>query len=154
MNTRVFAWALFMAVFVAVLGTAAAVDEVAESVESDAAEALTTEEVPVLYLFVVDPEGGLSFDGTVASDDPINLRVSAYDATGDVHLVSVRSTREGCNQTETNMGNLSGGEEREMAGPWDEDGYVFFWTWTEHEGEVIVSSVCSVRVTAEDAADL
>ena len=48
MNTRVFAWALFMAVFVAVLGTAAAVDEVAESVESDAAEALTTEEVPVL----------------------------------------------------------------------------------------------------------
>jgi hypothetical protein len=153
MNTRVFAWALFMAVFVAALGTAAA-DEVAENVESDAAKADATEEVPVLYLFVVDPEGGLSFEGTVATDDLINLKVSAYDATGDVHLVSVRSTREGCNQTETNLGNLSGGEELELAGPWGEDGYVFFWTWTEHEGEVIVSSVCKVRITAEDVADL
>jgi len=82
------------------------------------------------------------------------LRVSAYDATEDVHLVSVRSTRVSYNQTETNLGNLSGGEELELAGPWDEDGYVFFWAWTEHEGKVVVSSVCKVYVTTEDVADL
>lgn len=153
MNTRIFDWALFLAVFVAAMGTVHA-DEAAVSIESDATEAETAEDVPVLYLFVVDPEGELSFEGTAAPEDPINLRVSAYDATEDVHLVSVRSTRVSCNQTETNLGNLSGGEELELAGPWDEDSYVFFWAWTEHEGEVAVSSVCRVYVTTEDVADL
>lgn len=153
MNERVFACLLLLAAFVAVVGTVSA-DEVAgsfesdtsEIAESDAAEAEPEEEVPVLYLFVVDPEGELSFEGTIPPDDPINLRVSAYDVTGDVHLVSVRSTREGCNQIETNLGNFSGGELLELDGPWSEGSYVFFWARTEHEGEVIVTSVCSVYV--------
>ncbi len=145
MNPRIFAWMLFLTVFVAATAIVYA-DEVAE-IESDVAEAEPAEEVPVLYLFVIDPEGELSFEGTIAPEDPITLRVSAYDATGDVHLVSVRSAREGCNQTETNLGNLSGGEQLELEGPWSEDSYVFFWAWTEHEGEVIVSSVCKVHVT-------
>lgn len=104
------------------------------------------EVMPSLFLFVVDPDGELHFGGTVESDDPITLKVSAYDAAGDVHLVSVRSLRDGCNQTETNLGNFSGGESLELDGPWDENSYVFFWVWTEHEGEVVVSSVCSVYV--------
>ncbi|HII07385.1 MAG TPA: hypothetical protein HA349_08770 [Methanotrichaceae archaeon] len=112
----------------------------------ETAEPKPAEDMTKLFLFVVDPVGELHFTGTVAPNDPINLKVSAYDAAGDVHLVSVRSLLYGCNQTETNLGNFSGGEYLELAGPWDENSRVFFWAWTEHEGEVVVSSVCSVYV--------
>jgi hypothetical protein len=147
MNKWIFASMLFLAAFVAAIGTVSA-DEVAESAESETAENVEAEPevVPKLFLFVVDPEGELHFEGTIAPYDSINLKVSAYDAAGDVRLVSVRSTREGCSQTETNLGNFSGGEHLELHGPWDENSYVFFWAWTEHEGQVIVTSVCSVYV--------
>lgn len=136
MNKRIFAWLLLLTAFVSAVGTVSA-DEVAGSFESETSEiaesesaktndAEPEEKVPVLYLFVVDPEGELHFEGKVAPDDLINLKVSAYDAAGDVHLVSVQSFREGCNQTETNLGKLSGGENLELNGPWNQNSFVFF----------------------------
>jgi len=109
MNTRIFACTVFLAVFVVAIGAVSA-DEAAHFAESNNSEAEPAEKLPVLYLFVVDPGGELSFERTIAPEDPINLKVSAYDVTGDVYLVSVRSTREGCNQTETKLGNFSGGK--------------------------------------------
>jgi hypothetical protein len=98
MNTRIVACTIFLAVFVVAVGAVSA-DEAAHFAESGKSEAEPAEKLPVLYLFVVDPEGDLSFEGKIAPEDPINLKVSAYDVMGDVYLVSVRSTREGCNQT-------------------------------------------------------
>ncbi len=83
----------FLDAFVAAVGTISSEDVTETAVPEPA------EDVPKFFLFVVDPEGELHFAGTVAPDDPINLKVSARDAAGDVHLVSTRSTCEGCNQT-------------------------------------------------------
>ncbi len=113
MNKRILAWLLLLTAFVAAAETISA-DEVAGSFESETSEIVVSEsetavepepeeKVPVLYLFVVDPEDELHFEGKVAPDDPINLKGSAV--AGEIHLVSVQSFREGCNQTETNLGN-------------------------------------------------